>query len=259
MNQLLTFLDGVEASMQGGDGLQDKDGATESEFKSNDNNPFSKFRRSNRSSTGSSNHVMIVATSSRPIDIDPALLRPGRIEKHVFVDYPDENDKKEILEIYLKQYMMESNPINSIPPGVKQTIEEISSSSLSANYSASDLKGLIEGSYLAGVKEKIAKRLQSDGTEGKPSQDTDLETENGSLISPDLLRAAFSKSRPSLSAQDLAHYKNVFRQFRDKGGDGQNHEAGVHVSKNSGKASEHGPSDHSKLIDSIRNQKVTLM
>ncbi len=34
--------------------------------------------------------VYIVAASSRPEMIDPALLRPGRIDTHIFLDYPNE-------------------------------------------------------------------------------------------------------------------------------------------------------------------------
>ena len=33
--------------------------------------------------------VFIVAASSRPELIDPALLRPGRIDSHIFLDYPE--------------------------------------------------------------------------------------------------------------------------------------------------------------------------
>ena len=32
--------------------------------------------------------VFIVAASSRPDLIDPALLRPGRIDNHIFLEYP---------------------------------------------------------------------------------------------------------------------------------------------------------------------------
>ena len=32
--------------------------------------------------------VFIVAASSRPDLIDPALLRPGRIDNHVYLEYP---------------------------------------------------------------------------------------------------------------------------------------------------------------------------
>lgn len=34
--------------------------------------------------------VFIVAASSRPEMIDPALLRPGRIDKHIYLEYPNE-------------------------------------------------------------------------------------------------------------------------------------------------------------------------
>jgi len=33
--------------------------------------------------------VYIMVASSRPDIIDPALLRPGRIDKHLYVDFPD--------------------------------------------------------------------------------------------------------------------------------------------------------------------------
>ena len=38
--------------------------------------------------------VFIVAASSRPEMIDPALLRPGRIDSHIFLDYPSPEDRK---------------------------------------------------------------------------------------------------------------------------------------------------------------------
>lgn len=34
--------------------------------------------------------VFIVAASSRPDMIDPALLRPGRLDAHLYLDYPND-------------------------------------------------------------------------------------------------------------------------------------------------------------------------
>lgn len=34
--------------------------------------------------------VFIIAASSRPDLIDPALLRPGRIDRHVYLEYPND-------------------------------------------------------------------------------------------------------------------------------------------------------------------------
>jgi peroxin-1 len=42
-------------------------------------------------------NVTILAASSRPELIDPALLRPGRIDKKVYIGFPDEAERTEIL------------------------------------------------------------------------------------------------------------------------------------------------------------------
>jgi len=47
--------------------------------------------------------VFILAATSRPWVIDPAILRPGRIDVHLFLDYPNFHERKEILEIATKQ------------------------------------------------------------------------------------------------------------------------------------------------------------
>lgn len=44
--------------------------------------------------------VYILAASSRPEQIDPALLRPGRIDKHVYLGLPDKSERLEILQIF---------------------------------------------------------------------------------------------------------------------------------------------------------------
>lgn len=46
-------------------------------------------------------NVVIIGATNRPDMIDPALLRPGRLEQHIFVPPPDEEGRKQILEVYL--------------------------------------------------------------------------------------------------------------------------------------------------------------
>jgi transitional endoplasmic reticulum ATPase len=45
--------------------------------------------------------VFVIATTNRPDDIDPALLRPGRFDKHVFVGPPDASGRAAIFEKYI--------------------------------------------------------------------------------------------------------------------------------------------------------------
>jgi len=46
--------------------------------------------------------VMVVAATNRGDLLDPALLRPGRFDRRVMVDYPDIEGRKDILAIYAK-------------------------------------------------------------------------------------------------------------------------------------------------------------
>jgi len=46
--------------------------------------------------------VFVVGATNRPDLLDPALLRPGRLEKHLYISPPDEEGRKAILATYLK-------------------------------------------------------------------------------------------------------------------------------------------------------------
>ncbi|WP_292428036.1 CDC48 family AAA ATPase [Methanoregula sp.] len=46
--------------------------------------------------------VFIIGATNRPDLLDPALLRPGRLEKHLYIPPPDEAARKAILATYLK-------------------------------------------------------------------------------------------------------------------------------------------------------------
>ena len=47
-------------------------------------------------------NIIVVAATNRPDVLDPALLRPGRFDRHIVVDLPDINGRKAILEIHAK-------------------------------------------------------------------------------------------------------------------------------------------------------------
>ncbi len=46
--------------------------------------------------------VIVLAATNRPDILDPALLRPGRFDRHVIIDQPDINGRKAILEVHAK-------------------------------------------------------------------------------------------------------------------------------------------------------------
>ncbi|NPV26936.1 MAG: ATP-dependent metallopeptidase FtsH/Yme1/Tma family protein [Firmicutes bacterium] len=51
--------------------------------------------------------IIIIAATNRPDILDPALLRPGRFDRHITVDRPDVNGRKEILQVHAKDKPLE--------------------------------------------------------------------------------------------------------------------------------------------------------
>ncbi|HJJ54337.1 MAG TPA: AAA family ATPase, partial [Methanocorpusculum sp.] len=47
-------------------------------------------------------NVVVIGATNRPDMIDPALLRPGRLEQHIYVSPPDLEGRKQILDVYIK-------------------------------------------------------------------------------------------------------------------------------------------------------------
>jgi cell division protease FtsH len=83
-------------------------------------------------------NVIVLAATNRPDILDPALLRPGRFDRHVVIDQPDINGRKAILSVHSKGKPL----VKGIDLGViaKQT----------PGFSGADLANLInEGAILA--------------------------------------------------------------------------------------------------------------
>jgi ATP-dependent Zn protease len=69
-------------------------------------------------------NVVVIAATNRPETLDSALLRPGRFSRKVTVGEPDEEGRRKILEIYLKNVPMEedkefiSDLVATLTPGL---------------------------------------------------------------------------------------------------------------------------------------------
>ena len=53
--------------------------------------------------------VIVIAATNRPDVLDPALLRPGRFDRHIIIDRPGWQDRKAILEIHSRGKVLASD------------------------------------------------------------------------------------------------------------------------------------------------------
>jgi cell division protease FtsH len=85
--------------------------------------------------------VIVLAATNRPDVLDPALLRPGRFDRHVTVDLPTKKGRLEILKVHTRK----------IPLSTDVNLEEIARST--AGMSGADLANLVNEAALIATRE----------------------------------------------------------------------------------------------------------
>lgn len=133
--------------------------------------------------------VYVLATTSRPEIIDPALLRPGRLDKWISVDIPaDSEERLDILWCLYRNYFDEM-------ADTKDVLTEIADKT--DGYTGADLGSIINDAYVALSRQKKVSAASIDVNK-KISMD---------------LKQAFSKSRPTLSRSQRLRYRRVMARF----------------------------------------------
>ncbi|MFB6157280.1 MAG: AAA family ATPase [Haloferacaceae archaeon] len=121
--------------------------------------------------------VAVLAATNRPDSIDPALLRPGRIEKRVEVPLPDAAARAEILGIHL-----DGAPTSGVD------LEALATAT--AGYTGSDLAGVVREAGLLAMEDYLRDR------------DFDVDTAEGLVVEQSHLRRAVEQTRPSVDPDD---------------------------------------------------------
>ncbi len=91
--------------------------------------------------------VIVLAATNRPELIDPALLRPGRFDMVVELDYPDETERRAIFAVHTR----------SRPLAPEITMEELAS--LTPGRSGADIEAICRRAALLALREWIAPKL----------------------------------------------------------------------------------------------------
>lgn len=90
--------------------------------------------------------VFLMAASNRPDIIDPAVLRPGRLDKILYVGLPSAADRVEIFRALTK---------NGKKPELGDDVNFDEISTLTEGYTGADLAGLVRQASLQTLKESI--------------------------------------------------------------------------------------------------------
>jgi cell division protease FtsH len=128
--------------------------------------------------------VILVAATNRPEILDPALLRPGRFDRHILVDRPDKKGREEILKVHLKNIKIPKN----------LDVERLAA--MTPGMVGADLANLVNEAALLAVRRKKKKVSMSEFEEAVERIVAGLEKKN---------RLINVKERETVAYHELGH------------------------------------------------------
>ncbi len=99
---------------------------------------------------GANDGVIVIAATNRPDILDPALLRPGRFDRQVTVNYPDIKGREEILKVHSKNKPFEKTVDMSV---IAKTTVGFTGADLANLLNEAALLAARKGKRLIGMKE----------------------------------------------------------------------------------------------------------
>jgi len=124
--------------------------------------------------------IVIIAATNRPDIVDPAVLRPGRFDRLIYVPEPDEKARLEIFKIYTK----------NMPLAKDVDLSHLVS--ITKGYSGADIEGLCREAALNALRR-------------------DINSKEVSLLD---FQKALEKIGPSISPEMETWYKGFMKQIR---------------------------------------------
>jgi cell division protease FtsH len=139
----------------------------------------------------SNSGVIVIAATNRPETLDPALLRPGRFDRHVLVDRPDIRGREEILRVHVKDVKLDD------------AIDLKGVAGITSGFVGADLANLVnEAALLAARKDKKAVTM-AEFNEGVERVTAGLEKRQRIMSEDEKQRVAYHESAHALVAYSL--------------------------------------------------------
>ncbi len=127
------------------------------------------------------NNIIVIAATNRPWSIDPALLRPGRFDKVIYIPPPDRDARREILRVHLRGVEVEEGVIDWV-------------ADVTEGYSGADLAALVREAKMRAL-------------------DRVLGGDERVMIEREDFEYALSRVKPSLSRELLSRYEEFVKRL----------------------------------------------
>ena len=155
--------------------------------------------------------VYVLAATSRPDLIDPALLRPGRLDKSLLCDMPGIDDRLDILQVLARKLAF--SPTIFSQKSSSKNLGEVAQRT--AGYSGADLQAVIYNAHLEAIHDVLGDR-DANGEGGVKERKNRRKRDRTSK--PDILQFRFgqdedSNGLPTNRAKEAAEYAAIIAKL----------------------------------------------
>jgi len=156
-------------------------------------------------------NVVVIAATNRPDILDPALLRPGRFEKLIYVPPPDKKARLEILKVHTKKIALDEDV----------SLEELAEKT--EGYTGADLAALVREASLRAIREGM-KNCIKQAEIGCNKSDFDCRDrimkecmkKSNVKVGSRHFDEALKKVRPSITQDMIQFYQSWFEKARQQ-------------------------------------------
>ena len=124
--------------------------------------------------------VVVLGATNRPDILDPALLRPGRFDRVLYVPPPDKNARLAIFKIHTREMPLD------------QDVDLEQLAALTEGYTGADIEAVVREAALIAARENI----------------------NAQVVSMRHFGLALQKIKPSVGAEEKAEYDRIVSNFK---------------------------------------------
>ncbi|KAL4251341.1 AAA+ ATPase domain-containing protein [Abortiporus biennis] len=143
--------------------------------------------------------VYVIAATNRPDMIDPAMCRPGRLDKLLYVDLPSPDERVEIVRTLMRKIPMNDEESRiQVQNAVREKCD---------GYSGADLASLIREAGVVALRRALGALDEMDSGIGGTGDDDMVQ-----VLTDDFL-AALDKVQPSVSVAQRRKYESLRSKF----------------------------------------------
>jgi cell division protease FtsH len=148
---------------------------------------------------GSNSGVIVMAATNRPETLDPALLRPGRFDRHVLVDRPDVRGREAILRVHVAEVKL--NP--------SVNLEQVAR--ITSGFCGADLANLVNEAALLAARNNKTSVGMEEFNEGVERVTAGLEKKKRVIHEDEKKRVAYHEAAHALVAFSLPNTDPVHK------------------------------------------------